>query len=133
MVPSASDSGTLRVGLRTSPAVKVTLFQESAANSEPICAVHRATMIKNALSGERPSACGGTPAGVQAWPKLPCTTAAFQPRRQPITITPTKVPIFMLVNTFCVPLPYLSPRLLVQVTKATRNSDRICAVDSDTA
>ena len=36
-VPSASDSGMLRRGSFTSPAVKVMLFQASAENSEPVC------------------------------------------------------------------------------------------------
>src|ERR1051325_10864490 len=132
-VPSRSDRGTLRAGSRTSPAVKVTLFQASAANKEPIWAVHRPTKIPKTLKGEIPAAGGSTPTGVQASLKLPCTTAAFQPSRQPITITPTRVPIFILVKTFCMPLPYLSPRLLVQVTKATSDSDTTWAVESDKA
>ena len=37
-VPSASESGKLRLGFFTSPAVKVTLFQASAEKSEPTCA-----------------------------------------------------------------------------------------------
>ena len=37
-VPSASDSGMLRRGSFTSPAVKVMLFHASAENSEPVCA-----------------------------------------------------------------------------------------------
>ena len=40
-VPSASASGRLRFGFLTSPAVKVTLFQASAENSEPTCATAR--------------------------------------------------------------------------------------------
>src|SRR5580692_478488 len=108
------------------------LFQASAANSEPIWAVQSATKMPKPLSGEIPAAGGNTPTGVQAWEKLPCTTAAFQPNRQPITITPIRVPIFMVVKTFCTPLPYFRPRLLVQVTKATRHSDTSWAVDNDT-
>ena len=36
--PSASEIGRLRRGLRTSPAVNVTLFQASAENSDPTMA-----------------------------------------------------------------------------------------------
>src|SRR5471032_2543411 len=133
IVPSASDSGTLRAGLRTSPAVKVMLFQASAANSEPICAVQSPIRMPKPDSGEIPAAGGNTPTGVQALAKLPCTTAAFQPSRPPITMTPTRVPIFMVVKTFCTPLPYFRPRLLVQVTNVTRQSETTCAVDSDSA
>ncbi len=41
-VPSASESGTLRRGFFTSPAVKVMLFQASAENSEPTWATPKA-------------------------------------------------------------------------------------------
>ena len=37
----ASESGRLRLGFFTSPAVKVTLFQASAENSDPTCATAR--------------------------------------------------------------------------------------------
>ena len=37
IVPSASDSGMLRRGSFTSPAVKVMLFQASAEKSDPVC------------------------------------------------------------------------------------------------
>src|SRR5471032_3688217 len=133
MVPSANDKGTLRAGLRTSPAVKVMLFQASAANSEPIWAVHSPIRMPKLDKGEMPAAGGSTPTGVQGWEKLAFTASAFQPSRKPITITPTSVPIFMVVKTFCTPLPYFSPRLLVQVTKATRHSETTWAVDSDRA
>ena len=37
VVPRANDKGRLRRGFLTSPAVKVMLFQASAANSDPTC------------------------------------------------------------------------------------------------
>ena len=40
-VPSASESGRLRWGFFTSPAVKVTLFQASEENSDPTCETAR--------------------------------------------------------------------------------------------
>src|ERR1700683_3227358 len=95
-VPRASDNGTLRAGLRTSPAVKVMLFQASAANSEPICEVQSAIKMPSPLSGEMPGDGGNTPTGVQACPKLAFTTMAFQPSKQPITATPIRVPILVV-------------------------------------
>jgi len=44
-VPMASESGRLRCGFFTSPAVKVTLFQASAEKSEPTFATARTTMV----------------------------------------------------------------------------------------
>ena len=43
-VPSASESGRLRFGFFTSPAVKVTLFQASAENKDRVWAT--ASMVK---------------------------------------------------------------------------------------
>ena len=44
-VPSASDSGRLRLGFFTSPAVNVTLFQASAEKSDPTCATARMVRV----------------------------------------------------------------------------------------
>ena len=55
-VPSASDSGMLRRGSFTSPAVKVMLFQASAENSEPVCATHTPTNSPNAVAAVSPGA-----------------------------------------------------------------------------
>src|ERR1700746_1355410 len=41
LVPSARDRGRLRLGFFTSPAAKVTLFQASAAKSDPTWAIAR--------------------------------------------------------------------------------------------
>jgi hypothetical protein len=50
-VPNASESGKLRLGFFTSPAVKVTLFQASAENSEPTCATARIVRVPTITIG----------------------------------------------------------------------------------
>src|SRR3974390_27451 len=116
-VPSASDSGTFRVGLRTSPAVKVMLFQGSAAYNAPTCAEHSATSIPNAVVGVSPDGDGVKPFGVHAWPKFAFTTAALHPSVTPTPITPSSEPILIVVKTFCTPLPYFRPFMLAHVRK----------------
>src|SRR5437868_13335298 len=54
IVPNASDSGTLRRGLTTSPAVKVILFHASAEKSEFVCATQIATNSPNPVAAVRP-------------------------------------------------------------------------------
>ncbi len=56
--PSARDSGRFRRGSFTSPAVNVTLCQESAANSEPVCTTQIATNRPNQVAASRPAAIG---------------------------------------------------------------------------
>jgi hypothetical protein len=51
-VPRARDKGTFRLGLRTSPAAKVMLFQPSAAKRDPTCAIQSAAIIPIAVKGE---------------------------------------------------------------------------------
>ena len=53
--PSASASGMLRLGSRTSPAMNVMSCQESAENSEPDCATHSATISPKTLPAATPS------------------------------------------------------------------------------
>src|SRR5438874_11105359 len=50
-VPMTSDSGKLRLGLITSPAVKVTLFQASAENNEPTWATASIVRVLTKTSG----------------------------------------------------------------------------------
>ncbi len=69
-VPSASDSGMLRRGFFTSPAVKVMLFQASAENSEPVCATQMPTNSPNAVAAVSPGAISPLPRGVHRSPKL---------------------------------------------------------------
>src|SRR6202049_4101359 len=56
-VPSASDSGRLRLGFFTSPAVNVTLFQASAENSEPTCATARIVSVPTITIGPPTPTC----------------------------------------------------------------------------
>ena len=50
----ASESGRLRRGFFTSPAVKVMLCQASAEKSEPVCATQIATNSPKAVVGAEP-------------------------------------------------------------------------------
>src|ERR1051326_6288373 len=65
-VPNASESGTLRRGLMTSPAAKVMLFHASPEKSELVCATQMPTKTRNAPAAQRPetteifSACAGS-------------------------------------------------------------------------
>src|SRR5437879_4872057 len=54
IVQKASESGTLRRGLTTSPAVKVILFHASAEKSELVCATQMPTKRPNAVAAVRP-------------------------------------------------------------------------------
>src|SRR5271170_7430047 len=58
-VPSASDSGRLRLGFFTSPAVKVTLFQASAENSDPTWATARIVRTPTSATGPPTPTCTG--------------------------------------------------------------------------
>src|ERR1700732_1912946 len=55
IVPNANESGTLRRGLMTSPAVKVMLFQASAEKSEFVWATQIPTKRPNAVAAVRPA------------------------------------------------------------------------------
>ena len=70
-VPSASDSGMLRLGSFTSPAVNVMLFQASAEKSEPVCDTQMADEQTERGDGrQRRARCRPAPRGVQKLPKL---------------------------------------------------------------
>ena len=58
-VPSASESGRLRCGFFTSPAVKVTLFQASEENSDPTCETARMVSIPTIAIGPPMPTCTG--------------------------------------------------------------------------
>src|ERR1700681_3326883 len=108
-VPKASDSGTLRRGVRTSPGVNVMLFHASAENSEPVWATHKATSRPNEVSGVNPEAMGLNPRGVHKSPKFPATAARFHPKKMPSPISPNNEQIYATVETFCTRLPYSIP------------------------
>ena len=89
-----------RRGSRTSPAVKVMLFQASAENNEPVCDTPKATSRPNAPAaarGKGPSAPART---VHRLPKLSETAAWFQPNSSAAAISTTSEPVFAVVNTF---------------------------------
>ena len=73
-VPSASDSGMLRRGSFTSPAVNVMLFQASAEKSDPVCDTQIATNRPNAVDAPTARArCRRCRARAQRLPKLSAT------------------------------------------------------------
>ena len=100
-VPKARESGMLRCGSFTSPAVKVMLFHASAEKSEPVCATHSATKMPNAVAADTPSAIGLTPAWLPEVPEvrrdglgIPADESG---RRR---MSATRTPVFVVVKTF---------------------------------
>ena len=81
--PRASESGRLRLGLRTSPAVKVTLFQASEEKREPTMA----TPTSRTESKFHPAL-------RQKSVKLPATASGLRPTRKPAPTSPSRAPIF---------------------------------------
>jgi hypothetical protein len=104
-VPKASESGMLRRGSFTSPAVNVMLFQASAEKSEPVCATQMPTNRPNAVAAVKP----GTilqPAARR--PEVAEVVGA--PRRVPADddaeqISAMSAPVFAVVKTFWMILP----------------------------
>src|ERR1035438_2391484 len=86
--PRASDSGRFRLGLRTSPAVKVTLFHASELNRDPTMA----TPTSRTESKFHP-------AWRQKSVKLLATAAGLRPTRKPAPTNPSSAPILANVNT----------------------------------
>src|ERR1035441_11083032 len=87
--PRASDSGRVRLGLRTPPAVNVTLFQESELKSAPTMA----TPTSRTESKFHP-------AWRQNPVKLLATAAGLGPTRNPAPTRPSSAAILANVNTF---------------------------------
>ena len=133
MVPSASDSGMLRRGSFTSPAVKVMLFQASAEKSEPVCETQMATNRPNAVIADSPGTMSTAPRGVQRLPKLSATAVWFQPSSRPTRISPTSAPVLAVVKTFWMIFPYSRPRVFVHVRSAIITMPTSCVVDSESA
>src|SRR5689334_12023629 len=80
--PNASDRGRLRLGLRTSAAVKVTLFQASDEKSAPTMATPTS---RTALKFQ--------PAFRQNPVKLVCTASVLRPSRKPNAISPSSAAV----------------------------------------
>ena len=132
-VPSASESGMLRRGSRTSPAVKVMLFQASAEKSDPVCDTQTATKRPNAVTAVKPGTISTAPRVVQRLPKLSATAVWFQPRSTPTRIRPRSAPVFAVVKTFWMIFPYSRPRVLVHDRNAMMTVATTCVVESDSA
>src|ERR1022692_5113530 len=103
--PSNKESGTVLRGFRTSPAVKVMLFQASAANSDPTMA----TATNRNVANENP-------APRHMLVKLSCDAAALCPPKYPARISPSSAAILVNVNRFCTHAPALIPKQLMMVS-----------------
>src|ERR1039457_1464347 len=99
--PRARERGRLRFGLRTSPAVKVTLFQESKKKSDPTMA----TPTSRTESKFHP-------AWRQKSVKLLATAVGLRPTRKPAATNPSSVPTLANVKTFCTVAPVRMPYVL---------------------
>ena len=117
--PRASESGRLRRGLRTSPAVKVTLFQASEENSAPTMA----TPTRRTVSKFHP-------APRQKSVKLALTAAGLRPSRNPKPTRPSSAATLAKVKTFCTTAPVRMPRVLDQVRKTISAMASSCCVVS---
>src|SRR6266567_7964061 len=107
MVPAARESGMLRCGCFTSPAVKVMLFQASAEKSEPTWATQNAMKSPKApveaiTAGkeERSGLIVSTPCGVQKSEKLALMASAFRPMNRPMKMRAIKDRVLAEVKTF---------------------------------
>src|SRR5580698_2160550 len=117
-VPSASDSGKLRLGLRTSAAVKVTLFHASAEKSAPTMATPISVSVP--ILQIEPSGGYGcivlSPAPRQKSVKFVERAMAVE-YAKPSSTSAASEPTFATVKTFCTVLPTLRPRVLSHVIK----------------
>src|SRR5207253_2849920 len=132
-VPAASESGLLRRGSCTSPAVNVILFQASAENKEPTCATQKAINRPRApvaaLRAGRKDRSGLTVTvfcGVQKLEKLAWMTSAFRPINKPIRIRASKDSVLAEVKMFWMSLPTCRPRVLIKVSRTTRSMATNC-------
>ena len=103
-MPSASDSGRLRLGFFTSPAVKVTLFQASAENSEPTCATASIVSVPTMTTGRRPDLNGVQRAQSRIVPevraKIRGQRLRIAPQQNPNTTSPSSAETFAVVKIF---------------------------------
>ena len=119
--PKASESGRLRRGFRTSPAVNVTLFQASDENNDPTIATPTSRMVVKPQS-----------ALLQKFEKLRSMAAGLRPSRIPMPISPSKAATFAMVNTFCTWAPVRIPRVLTAVRTISRAIAISCCVFNPT-
>ena len=104
-VPSASESGRLRLGFFTSPAVKVTLFHASAENSDPTCATARIVSVPTITIGPPTptctACCAPSPALCQKFaPKFAARACALRPSANPNTANPSSAETLAAVKMF---------------------------------
>ena len=117
-MPSASESGILRRGFFTSPAVKVMLFQASAENSEPTCTTARITTTFTSTMGPPTPTCTGCselhPAflqnSLQLVPKFAASAVALRPTVKASRIRPASDRAFAVVKMFCISEPSRTPK-----------------------
>ena len=134
MVPNASESGMLRLGSLTSPAVKVMLFQASAENSEPVWATQIPTKRPNALMAVRPPPKSSSePLTVHRLLKFAPNAPEREPISKPNTIRPNKAASFAVVKVFWTSLPSFRPRVFMNVNRTIKSTPTSCAVESEIA
>src|ERR1700751_101381 len=133
-VPKASDSGRLRLGFFTSPAVKVTLFHASAENSDPTCATARIVSVPTQTVGPPTPTCtacrAASPAFSQKCPlKLAESAGALRPRKNPKSTRPESAETFAAVKTFWIMAPVFTPNTLTTDNRmTTRMATRFCVL-----
>src|SRR5712692_2943531 len=140
-VPKASDSGRLRRGSLTSPAVNVTLFQASAEKSEPTWATQTAINIPSAppvadtvATNDKPDLIGEmAPIDVHKCAKLAVIASAFRPTKTPRTISATSDRVFAEVKMFWMILPSWRPRVFTIVKHTMIRIATNCWVERLTA
>ena len=103
-VPKASESGRLRLGFFTSPAVNVTLFQASAEKSEPTWATARMVRVPTkAIGPPTPTCtacCAPSPAFRQKSVKFAAIACAFLPMNSPRITSANSAEVLAKVKMF---------------------------------
>src|SRR5262249_45728427 len=134
-VPNRSESGMFLRGSRTSPAVKVMLFQASAENSEPTCPTQIAINIPSAPpvaettpTNGRSDVIGETAAGVQNYARVTLSATKI-----PSTTSAKSDSVFADVKTFWINLPNDSPRVFTIVRNTMITIATNCWVERLTA
>src|SRR4051812_24229061 len=111
--PTASESGRLRLGFLTSPAVKVTLFHASAENNDPTCATATTTNTpSNPLSPTEGNE-ANDPVFCQKFEKLAATACGLRAIVNPRHTKPSNAATFAIVKMFCTIAPVLTPKTLI--------------------
>ena len=114
-VPSARLYGMFFLGLITSPAVKVMLFQASEENKDPTMAIPTAASNANPDKGK----CFPllTDSGFQRILLLRWMASEFMANPRPRMMKTSRSIVFPDVNAFCTFFPALIPLVFIQVRK----------------